>query len=78
MKKKNVKLAVVLGIIISDKNEALISHRPRPGEAPAFSLLYLQEMSLKRAQKGLSTKEKEQLQLTRECTCQATHLAEIP
>lgn len=25
-KKKNVKLAMVLGIIISDKNEALISH----------------------------------------------------
>lgn len=57
-KKKNVKLAMVLGIIISDKNEALISHWPRPGEAPAFSLLYLQEMSLKSHKKGSPLKKR--------------------
>lgn len=49
---------MVLGIIISDKNEALISHWPRPGDAPAFSLLYLQEMSLKSQKKGSPLKKR--------------------
>ena len=69
---------MVLGIIISDKNEALISHLASARWGTCIQPPVPAGNEPEEPQKVLSTKEKEQLQLTRECACRATHLAEMP